>query len=86
LELKIEKYDNFERSFLLKRSDGEYEQHCHFKTKKEALKVKNLIEINKYPKNKDQKYAMQRLLSEEEFKNLDKKDKYHNRISCLRKR
>lgn len=86
MELKIEKYDNFERPFLLKRSDGEYEQHCHFKTKKEAERIKNLIEVKRYPKNDNDKYAMQRLLDEEEFKKLKKKDKYHNKISCLRKK
>lgn len=85
MNLKIEKYDNFERPFLLKREDGKYEQHCHFKTRKEAENVKHLIEINKYPRCKCEKDAMKRLLNEEEFKKLNKKQKYHNKISCLRK-
>lgn len=69
---------NLERPWLLRRDDGVYEQHCHFKSYNKALKVKNLIEIGKYPCKKDEKYAVQRLLTEEEFKKLDKKDRYYN--------
>lgn len=68
-----------ERLWLISREDGEYEQHAHLRTKKEALKVRNLIDRWVYPYNKNYKIAVQRLLTEEEFKSLDKKDRYFNR-------
>ena len=37
-----------------------------------------LIDAGKYPYCKDYKMAMQRLLTEEEFKRLRKKDRYFN--------
>ena len=69
-----------ERPWLLKREGGEYEQHAHLKTKKDAIKVRNLIDIGKYPYCKDYKIAMQRILTEEENKKLDKKERYFNSI------
>ncbi|MDD7319288.1 MAG: hypothetical protein PUG74_11550 [Prevotellaceae bacterium] len=68
-----------ERPWLIKRVGGKYEQHAHLRTKKDALKVRNLIDCGKYPYNKKYKIAIQRLLTEEEFKSLDKKDRYFNR-------
>ena len=67
-----------ERPWLLVRVHGEYEQHAHLKTKKDAVKVRNLIDAWRYPYCKDYKIAMQRLLTEEEFKSLDKKLRYFN--------
>ncbi|ERT60648.1 hypothetical protein HMPREF1253_0044 [Peptoniphilus sp. BV3C26] len=61
------------------RVGGKYEQHAHLKTKTDALKVRNLIDVGKYPYCKDYKIAMQRLLTEEEFKKLDKKLRYFNK-------
>lgn len=68
-----------ERPWLIVREGGEYSQHAHLRTKKEALKVRNLIDRWVYPYNKNYKTAIQRLLTEEEFKSLDKKDRYFNR-------
>lgn len=68
----------FDRPWLIKREGGEYSQHAHLKSKKDAEKVRRLIDIGKYPYNKDFKIAMQRLLTEEEFKKLDKKSRYVN--------
>lgn len=67
-----------ERPWLLVRVGGEYSQHAHLKSKSDCIKVRHLIDINKYPYNKDFKIAMQRLLTEEEFKSLDKKQRYYN--------
>lgn len=67
-----------ERPWLLVRVGGEYSQHAHLKSKSDCIKVRHLIDINKYPYNKDFKIAMKRLLTEEEFKNLDKKQRYYN--------
>lgn len=68
-----------ERPWLVVRVGGSYEQHAHLKTRKDALKVRNLIDVGKYPYCKDYKVAMQRLLTEEEFKKLDKKQRYFNK-------
>lgn len=68
-----------ERPWLIKRAYGTYKQHAHLRTKKEALKVRNIIDRWVYPYNKNYKIAVQRLLTEEEFKSLDKKDRYFNR-------
>ncbi len=46
--------------------------------KRDVEEVKHLIEIRKYPNNKDQRIAMQRLLTDDEFRNLNKKQKYIN--------
>ena len=67
-----------ERPWLLVRVDGEYEQHAHLKTKKDAVKVRNLIDSWRYPYCPEYKVAMKRILTEEEFKSLDKKLRYFN--------
>lgn len=68
-----------ERPWLVVRENGEYKQHAHLRTKQEALKVRSLIDRWVYPYNKNYKIAVKRLLTEEEFKSLDKKDRYFNR-------
>lgn len=67
-----------ERPWLLVRVGGEYSQHAHLKSKSDCIKVRHLIDINKYPYNSEYKIAMKRLLTEEEFKSLDKKQRYFN--------
>lgn len=76
--LEIRYLKNLERPWLIKRVDGEYSQHSHMRKKKDVEEVKHLIEIKKYPSNKDQRIAMQRLLTDDEFRNLNKKQKYIN--------
>ena len=78
MKLSIIYYPKMERSWLLKREGGCYEQHAHFYTKKEAIKCRELIDLGKYPYNKKYKLAMQRILTEEEFKKLDNKRRYYN--------
>lgn len=73
------------RPWLLKREHGEYSQHAHFFTKKEAIKCRRLIDANKYPRDKKYKVAMQRLLTEEEFKKLNKRERYVNQNCGVRK-
>lgn len=63
-----------ERSWLLKREGGCYEQHAHFYTKKETIKCRELIDLGKYPRDKKYKLAMQRLLTEEEYLIKDRKN------------
>ncbi|MDU5377328.1 hypothetical protein [Peptoniphilus lacydonensis] len=67
-----------ERPWLIIREGGEYSQHAYLKSKSDCIKVRHLIDINKYPYNKDFKIAMKRLLTEEEFKNLEKHQRYYN--------
>ena len=75
-----------ERPWLLVRVGGEYSQHAHLKSKSDCIKVRHLIDINKYPYNKDFKIAMKRLLTEEEFKKLDKKQRYFNSNHGIRQK
>lgn len=78
MKLSIIYYPKMDRPWLLKREHGSYEQHAHFFTKKEAKKCRTLIDANKYPREEKYKIAMQRLLTEEEFKKLNKKPRYYN--------
>ena len=78
MKLSIYHYPKMIRCWLLKREHGAYAQHAHFHTKKEAELCKKLIDQGRYPRDKKYKYAMQRLLTEEEFKQLDKKQRYYN--------
>lgn len=56
-----------------------------FYAKKDALNVRRLIDGNKYSYNKKYKIAIQRILTEEEFKKLDKKQRYYNINKGLRR-
>lgn len=79
MQLTIRKLsDDMDRPWLIKREHGAYEQHAHMHTKRDAEQVRRLIDCGRYPYRKEYKVAMQRLLSEEEFKMLDKKQRYFN--------
>lgn len=67
-----------ERPWLLVRVGGEYSQHAHLKSKNDCIKVRHLIDAGKYPYCREYKIAMQRILTEEEFKNLEKHQRYYN--------
>ena len=79
MKLSIIYYPKMNRSWLLKREGGDYCQHAHFFTKKEALICRTLIDANKYPREKKYRVAMERILTKEEFKKLNKKPRYCNR-------
>lgn len=85
MNLSIKYLPNLDRPFLIRRDGGTYEQHAHMRSKKDALTVRRLIDGNKYPYCEDYKIAMKRLLTEEEFKRLRKKDRYFNPQKGLRK-
>lgn len=57
---------------MIIRKGETYNQHAYFLCKKDAQNVRRLIDSDKYPYNKKYKIAMQRLLTEEEFKKLRK--------------
>lgn len=85
MKLSIIHYPKMHRQRLLKREYGDYSQHAHFYTRKEALECRKLIDMNKYPREKKYKIAMQRILTEDEFKRLDKKQRYRNINKGLRR-
>lgn len=79
IKLSIRKLGGrMERPWLIVREHGAYEQHAHMHTRKDAESVRRLIDCGRYPHCREYKMAMQRLLSEEEFKALDKKQRYFN--------
>lgn len=79
MKLRIRYYPKLpKRKRMLIREGGAYEQHAHFLCKKDAENVRRLIDCGKYPYNKKYKIAMQRLLTEEGFKKLKKKQRYCN--------
>lgn len=79
MKLSIIYLPNLHRPWLLKREHGEYEQHAHFFTKKEALCCRKLIDANKFPSEEKYRIAMQRLLTDKEYKGLNKKPRYYKR-------
>ena len=68
------------RDVVVIREGGTYEQHSHFRTYSGAKKIIELIQHNKMPTKKYFIKAAKRLLTEEEFENLQgtNKQKYHN--------
>lgn len=78
MKLSIYYYPKMNRSWLIKRENGSYDQHAHFYSKKECLMVRKLIDAKKFPREDKYKIAMKRLLTEEEFRKLNKKERYFN--------
>lgn len=78
MKLSIIYIAGYDRPYLIKRENGTYEQHAHMRNRKDAEMVRKLIDANKYPYCREYKVAMQRLLTEEEFKILRKKQRYYN--------
>lgn len=78
MKLSIIEYPKMARKWLLKREHGEYNQHAHFFTLKEAKNCRKLIDNNKYPREKKYIYPMQRILTKKEFQQLKKKQRYMN--------
>ena len=67
--------------YVVIRVNGTYEQHSHFRSKSGARKIIELLTHNKMPTKKYFITAAKRLLTEEEFDQLQgsKKQKYYNR-------
>lgn len=79
MKLSIKYLPNLHRPWLLKREHGEYSQHAHFFTKKEALCCRKLIDANKFPREEKYRIAMQRLLTDKEYKGLNKKPRFYKK-------
>lgn len=60
-----------DRPWLIKRVNGKYGQHAHVKSKRDAVKLRNLLDKNLMPYSEEFKTAAKRLLSEKEFKKLE---------------
>lgn len=60
-----------DRPWLIKRVNGKYGQHAHMRRKKDAVKLRNLLDKNLMPYSKEFKTAAKRLLSEKEYKKLE---------------
>lgn len=78
MKLSIIHLPRLSNPWLLKRLHGEYKQHAHFETRRDAEQCRILIDKREYPYNKKYRYAVQRILTVEEFKRLNKKPKYKN--------
>ena len=61
----------YDRPWLVKRVNGKYGQHAHMRRKKDAVKLRNLLDKNLMPYSEEFKTAAKRLLSEKEYKNLE---------------
>lgn len=66
--------------YVVIRMGGEYDQHSHFNSRSGAKKIIELIQHGKRPKKKYFIIAAKRLLTEEEFEQLQgsSKPKYVN--------
>lgn len=84
MKLSIYHYPKMERAWLLKREHGEYSQHAHFYTKKEAECCRRLIDACKYPREEKYRVAMQRILTEEEFRGLNRKPRFYKKNCGVR--
>lgn len=60
----------YDRPWLIKRVNGKYGQHAHMRRKKDAVKLRNLLDKNLMPYSEEFKIAAKRLLSEKEYKKL----------------
>ena len=78
MKISIRYISGYNRPYLLVRENGTYGQHAHMRNRKDAEKIRQLIDANRYPYCEEYKIAMKRLLTEEEFKKLKKKQKYIN--------
>lgn len=74
------------RPWLLKREHGKYEQHAHFYTKKEATECRILIDKQIYPREDKYLIAMKRILTEEEYRKLNKRPRYCNKCNKSRRK
>lgn len=61
----------YDRPWLIKRVNGKYGQHAHMRRKKDAVKLRNLLDKNLMPYSEEFKIAARRLLSEKEYKKLE---------------
>lgn len=77
MNIQIRYIEGYERPWLIKRVNGKYEQHAHMRCHRDAVKVRNCINNKRYCKDKDIFNALRRLLTDKEFRELNRKEKYY---------
>lgn len=65
-------------SYMVRRVDGEYCQHTHLSSKKGCKLLISFIHRNTLPSSRYLQISCQRLLTEDEYKRLRKKQRYYN--------
>ena len=76
-QIKIKHLENLHRPWLIYREGGRYDQHAHCETKEDAQRIKKLIACRRYPQKPRHRIAVERLLTEEEIRQLNRKPRYH---------
>ena len=69
------------KDYVIKRVDGTYQQHSHYKDKREAEKLIEYLEKGKRPIRRYDQIAAKRLLTKEEYEALKvqkRKQMYYN--------
>lgn len=74
----------YDRPWLIKRVNGKYGQHAHMRRKKDAVKLRNLLDKNLLPYSEEFKIAAKRLLSEKEYKKLESSS--NKAYKCIKKK
>ena len=65
--------------WIVKRINGAYRQHAHFKDEEGCERLLKFLKANKLPYNKYYRGSCKRLLTNNEYKNLKpSKDRYYN--------
>jgi hypothetical protein len=72
-------------SYIVRRTDGEYNQHAHINKYSTCKLLIKLIHTNKLPTSEYLQGSCRRLLTDEEYARLKskKKQKYVNKGGCL---
>lgn len=65
-------------NYIVRRVDGEYSQHAHLSSMKGCKLLIRLIHTNTLPSSRYLQESCRRLLSEDEYKRLRKKQRYYN--------
>lgn len=73
-------------SYIVRRVDGEYKQHAHISTMKGCKKLIGYIHSNTLPFSRYLQISCQRLLTEDEYRQLRKKQRYYNVNKGVKKR
>ena len=79
LQIQFDIIKDSSRGYIVKRIDGDYEQHAHVSTLNGCRLLINLIHKGMMPTSKYLQDSARRLLTEEEYKSLrQKKQRYVN--------
>ncbi|MCI5643099.1 MAG: hypothetical protein MR285_03195 [Peptoniphilus sp.] len=74
----------YDRPWLIKRVNGKYGQHAHMRRKKDAVKLRNLLDKNLMPYGDKFKIAAKRLLSGKKYKKLESSS--NKACKCIKKK